>query len=401
MTVAVVGGGIVGLCCAWHLQERGIPVVVIDRDRIGAGACWGNAGHVAPALAVPLPEPAAVVAGIRSLVDPRSPVLLPKLPRAELARFLAAFLRHSTHKRWLAGCRAMVGLSAGALAEFDRMGLATVEAPFTALMRRPADGAAVLAEIAGSVAGGLPVDFDFLTAAETVEAEPLAADALMAVRINGQRMVDPPVLLRALAESVRARGAEFLEGAAVTGIARHNGRIKLSTVDAEFDSVVLATGAALTRLAGGHGVRIPMYAGRGYSFSVETPVKPGGMINFPAVRIACVPLDGRLRVTSLMELWPADAPPVERHARRFMARARAALPSADWNTVAERWVGARPLTADGLPVLGRTNTEGVYVAGGHGMWGLTLAPVSGRLIAELIETGRPDPALTPFDPLRR
>jgi D-amino-acid dehydrogenase len=295
----------------------------------------------------------------------------------------------------------MVGLSAGALAEFDRMGLATVEAPFTALMRRPADGASVLAEIAGSVAGGLPVDFDFLTAAETVEAEPLAADALMAVRINGQRMVDPPVLLRALAESVRARGAEFLEGAAVTGIARHNGKIKLSTVDAEFDSVVLATGAALTRLAGGHGVRIPMYAGRGYSFSVETPVKPGGMINFPAVRIACVPLDGRLRVTSLMELWPADAPPVERHARRFMARARAALPSADWNTVAERWVGARPLTADGLPVLGRTNTEGVYVAGGHGMWGLTLAPVSGRLIAELIETGRPDPALTPFDPLRR
>lgn len=400
MTVAVVGGGIVGLCCAWQLQERGIPVVVVDRDRIGAGACWGNAGHVAPALAVPLPEPAAVAAGMRSLVDPRSPVLLPKLPRGELARFLTAFLRHSTHKRWLAGCRAMAGLSAGALAEFDRMGLATVEAPFTAVLRRPSDGAAVLAELAGSVAGGLPVDFDLLTADETRAVEPLAGDALMALRINGQRMVDPPALLEKLTADVRVRGAEFVTGAAVTGIARRNGRIVLSTVDIEADAVVLATGASLSRLAHGHGVGIPMYAGRGYSFSVETRVKPGGMLNFPSVRIACVPLDGRLRVTSLMELWPADAPPVGRHARRFMARARAVLPDADWDTVAERWVGARPLTADGLPVLGRTTTEGVYVAGGHGMWGLTLGPISGRLIAELIDTGAPDPALAPFSPLR-
>src|SRR5882757_9396285 len=315
-TVAVVGGGIVGLSCAWHLQRHGISVVLFERDHVGAGASWGNAGYAAPALAVPLPEPAAVRAGLRSLIDPRSPVLLPKLPGRELTRFLVGFLAHSSHRRWSAGLRALLPLNVRALAEYDYLAangvpVEAVPAPFIAVLRNAHEGAGLLAELAGAVAAGFPVDYDLLTGAEVREVEPLAAGAQLAIRLRGQRMLNPPRLVDALAESVRTRGAEIHEGTAVTQIARRNGKVELSTVDGmrDVDAVVLAAGAWLPRLAREHGVRVPMHPGRGYSFSVRTPTLPSGMLNFPGPRIACAPIGDRLRVTSLMELWPADRPP--------------------------------------------------------------------------------------------
>ena len=72
----------------------------------------------------------------------------------------------------------------------------------------------------------------------------------------------------------------------------------------------------------------------------------------------------------------------------------------DWDDIEDAWVGSRPVTPDGLPLIGRTQVPNVYTCGGHGMWGVVLGPISGKLLATQIATGETDPILTPFDPLR-
>ena len=76
------------------------------------------------------------------------------------------------------------------------------------------------------------------------------------------------------------------------------------------------------------------------------------------------------------------------------------LTGIDWSGIDEQWVGSRPLSADGRPLIGATATPGVFVGGGHGMWGLTLGPLTGELLAEQIVTGRSDPLLAGVSPLR-
>jgi D-amino-acid dehydrogenase len=166
------------------------------------------------------------------------------------------------------------------------------------------------------------------------------------------------------------------------------------------DAVVLAAGAWLPQLARPHGVRTPMQAGRGYSFLVDTDPVPRGPIYFPVARSAGTTTPTGLRMTGLMDLDGPDDPLQSGRVRVIQDGITAGLRGVDWSTRREEWVGSRPLTADGLPLIGTTTTPGVYAAGGHGMWGLTLGPVTGRLLAQHVATGTAPPELRPFDPLR-
>ena len=117
--VAVVGGGMVGLATAWFLQEAGVQVTVYERDHVGAGASWGNAGWLTPALTAPLPEPAVLRYGLRAVLSPRSPVYLPLRADRALLRFLTGFVKHSTAGQWRRGMAAYVPLNERALEAFD------------------------------------------------------------------------------------------------------------------------------------------------------------------------------------------------------------------------------------------------------------------------------------------
>jgi D-amino-acid dehydrogenase len=141
-------------------------------------------------------------------------------------------------------------------------------------------------------------------------------------------------------------------------------------------------------------------AGRGYSFSVPIEHVPAGPVYLPAQRVACTPLGDRLRVAGMMEFRAPDAPLDPRRIAAITAATRPLLRGADFDARADEWVGPRPCTPDGLPLIGSTTSPRVYVAGGHGMWGMTLGPVTGQLLAEAISTGHQPAELAPFDPLR-
>src|SRR3954463_11351867 len=145
MHVAVIGAGMVGPSTAWFLQESGAQVTVYDRERVAAGASWGNAGWLTPSLTAPLPEPAVLRYGLRAVLSPRSPVYLPLRADPTLARFLAGFVRHSTTRAWRRGLAAYVPLNERALEAFDVLAAGGVPAAthraaaFLACFRREQD----------------------------------------------------------------------------------------------------------------------------------------------------------------------------------------------------------------------------------------------------------------------
>lgn len=269
----------------------------------------------------------------------------------------------------------------------------------TAAQRRP-----LLAELEGIRGCGAEVEFDLLDGAAIQRLEPaLSGSVRAAIQLHSQRYLDPGAFTVALAASVRRRGGTIMEGIQVTGTSADQAGVTLSQAGGEsrYDAVVLATGAWLGELAWRAGVRMRVQSGRGYSMSLLLAVPPAGPVYFPSARLACTPLPGgRLRVAGMMEFRRPGAPA---DPRRFALMADAVGPllnGAQAGQRTEEWVGSRPCTSDGLPLIGRARSPRVFVAGGHGMWGITLGPVSGQLLAAAVMSGEWPPELAPFDPLR-
>ncbi|MEW9550700.1 NAD(P)/FAD-dependent oxidoreductase [Nonomuraea sp. NPDC050783] len=407
-SVVVVGAGIVGLSTAWFLQERGVQVDVVDRGGVAAGASWGNAGWVAPGLAVPLNEPAVLRYGLRSLLNPAAPLHVPASLDPGLWRFLARFAASSHWGAWTRAVRANLPLNEECVEAYEVLaaeGVAApvVAAPITAAFRTPRQAEGLLRELRRLQEAGQRVEHAVLDGARLAEQVPLAGEALTTgVRIDGQRYVDPGAFVRALGEAVMRRGATLY--AVEVDEVRTDGRktvvrsAKGTVLSA--DAVVLATGAWLPRLARQWGVRVPVRAGRGYSFTVPVERPVPGPLYLPGVRVACTPYRGWLRVAGTMEFRDPDAPQVPARLEAIVASARPLLRGVRWEERTDVWVGPRPVTPDGRPLVGATAAPTVYVAGGHGMWGLAHGPVTGRLLAEQITTGKRPEALAGFDPLR-
>ncbi len=407
--VLVIGAGMVGLSCAWSLQNHGVEVEVLDKARAGSGASWGNAGYLAPAFTVPLPEPSVLRDGARAMVDRNSPVRLPLRPDVQLARFLFRFVRHCTGTQWSQAMEGYRRVNAQIFDAFDAQRAAGVQAPthdgsVLAAFANESDSAHLLHGLEAVAAAGQPVDFETLTGDQARAAEPNLSERIaLAVSVLGQRYLDPARYVTALAEHVRARGAKITEHTTATAVERHAGRTVVRCADGtrrDADAVIIANGAWMSELARPHGVRMPQYAGRGYSFSVPLKQPLRGPLYFAAARAAVAPRGDRAHITCVMELRHPEHPLDPSRIASTVRAVRPLLDGARWEDTADHWVGARPLTADGIPLAGPTRTEGVYVAGGHGMWGVTLGPLTGRLLADHLITGATSPELAWMNPVR-
>ena len=160
---------------------------------------------------------------------------------------------------------------------------------------------------------------------------------------------------------------------------------------------VLAAGAWTTPLAASIGIPLPMEPGKGYSFSIQPEVVPSHAVLLVDVHVGCTPFGDRLRIGGTMEFSGINNRLDRRRIASIVAGARQSfLP---WKTpeIESEWAGMRPITADGLPVLDRAgDLENTYIATGYSMQGVTLAPTSGRALAEMITTGRRPLLLEPF-----
>ena len=409
---AVVGAGIVGLSVAWFLQEHGYEVTVYDSRGVAAGASAGNAGWICPGMTAPLPEPGVLSYALRSLARRESPLRVTPAALPVTARFLAAFAVNCTEARWRRGVADLAGICGLALSSYELLTRGGVEgepsaAPVVMAFSDPAEAASVEHELRAIGDAAPARSVSELSPDDLRSQYPvLSARARHGLRLDGQGYLQPLDYTRSLARSFLTRGGQFKVGDGGGHVDRVEpagaGKVGVTSsgTPAEFDVAVLANGAWLRRLGRPAGVRLPLAAGRGYSFTVKSAAMIDGPLYLPSLRVACTPAPAGMRMAGTMEFRSPDAPVDRRRVEAIIRSAKDYLDGVDWASVSDLWVGPRPVTADGLPLIGATRRAGIYVAGGHGMWGMTLGPATGRLLAEFITTGTMPHELRPFDPCR-
>ena len=405
--VAVIGAGTIGLTTAWYLRERGAEVSVFEMEKPANGASWGNAGQILPIKSVPLSEPGNLKYALKSFFKKSSPITAPNTLDANLIRFLAHFMRNSTKKRHLNSANEMFQLGKSTFNEFaylESHGVDTTRtiAPFTSAFSSRVSAHSVIAEFQRISKNSMTMDFEMLNGVELRKREPLVEEHYdFGLQLNNQSFVNPPKLVSNLVASLQLLDVEIKSKSKVKNVVRVSGKTQVLLENGKsetFDAVVIATGAWLNRLTAEHGVRMPVVAGIGYSMAVDVPHQTQGMLYFPETHLATTNYGNRLRISTFMQMGDVEIPRDPKRQNRLQRIAQNVIPQADWSSVSEFWSGARPLSGDGKPLLGGTRTEGIYVNSGHGMWGITLAPVSAKLLADLI-TGKHEIPKA-FNPLR-
>jgi D-amino-acid dehydrogenase len=399
--VLVVGAGIVGAACAYELAGVGARVTVLERSGDwGEGCSWGNAGLIVPSHARPIAAPESLRAGLAWMLRRDSPFGLRLRPA--LARWLLHYVRASTSARAAAGEALQRELATESLAMLRQLSDAGIDAAFEQrgllavhTARRAEEHAAAEAASETGRARGATT----LSATEARRLEPALTGAVRAaVLYPDEAQCDPVRLARAVGAAAVARGAELrprVEALSVRGevVETTHGTLRAG-------HVVLAAGAWSGRLAAGAGVRLPLQGGKGYAVEWDRAASAVGMpVYLHDERCAANPMPDRLRVTGGLLLDGLDERFDQRRAKAIGAAAGAVL-----GVRAEprlMWRGLRPCTPDGLPVIGaHRRAPRLLAATGHGMLGVTLAPLTGRLIAGLVAGGADHPALSRLSPER-
>ena len=406
MKVAVVGGGVIGLSCAWYLQKGGAEVVVLERDTVGMAASRGNAGWITPGLSSPIAAPGVAEQALRWMLRSDSPFLIrPRLDPA-LAAWLWKFWRSSGRSQYLAGLRAQLALNARTLELFDGLARDGVEFEmhrdgllFLFVSERALEEEAkVLDEL---VREGYPGEVQRLTRAEAQALEPAVGDGVAgALLAPAERHVRPETLTLGLASALRDSGGEVRERVEVTRIAggRAGWRVEAGGEEVAADRVVVAGGAWTGRILKPLGIPIRQQAAKGYSITARgSGTRPGRPLYLGEAKVGCSPYDDGVRLAGTLELAGLD---LSIDPKRLAAVARAPVAyMRDWRPAEPEleWAGLRPIPADTLPLIGAVpGRDGLYVATGHAMLGITLAPATGAALAPLVLEDRLVPELAPF-----
>jgi D-amino-acid dehydrogenase len=401
----VVGAGIVGAACAYELAGAGARVVVLERGGDwGEGCSWGNAGLIVPSHARPIAAPESLRAGLAWTLRRGSPFGLRLKP--SLVPWLLRYARASTAARAAAGERLQRELAVESLALLRGLAEAGIDAGFEqrgcltvhTSLRGEEHAAAEAASDSGRALGA-----SVLSAAEARELEPALTNAVRAaVLFPDEARCDPVRLVRAVGSAAVARGAELRTRVEVLALRSEPGGIAVETTHGPLRAghVVLAAGAWSGRLAASAGVTLPLQGGKGYAVEWDRGATALRMpLYLHDERCVANPMADRLRMTGGLLLDGLDERFDPRRARSIRSAAATALGVRVEPRLA--WRGLRPCTPDGLPVIGaHRRAPRLVAATGHGMLGVTLAPLTGRLVAGLV-AGRADhPALAQLSPDR-
>jgi D-amino-acid dehydrogenase len=409
MRVIVVGGGVVGLASAYRLAASGADVVVIEAGAAGQAASHGNAAKIALAESGPVPAPGMILQGLRWMLRPDSPLYVrPSLAPAHV-RFLVRMARYCTAADFRRGLEATLRLGETAndlLDDWARDGLsfeshqAGVLLAFESRERFDEQAASLgVFEAFGLVPEHL---HDDAVRAKVPALSPRIRHGLF---FPDDRQVEPDSLTRALVKRCHELGVEIREHTPVSTVLRQGDRVtgvRTPTGDVTGDVLLLAAGVWTGPLSRELGVPLPIRPGKGYSVDYSpSPVSFTTSLTLEDARVAVTPLDGRVRLAGTMEFGGLDLRIDQRRVEAIKRAAAHAFPEWGEPEGEAPWAGLRPMTPDGLPVIGQLpELRNVYVASGHGMLGLTLAPSTAELVVDMVLRGRMPLTAEAFSPRR-
>lgn len=412
-SVLVIGGGIIGLCSAWYALKAGWRVAVVERGAPEHDSCsLGNAGMIVPSHFVPLAAPGMVAMGIKMLPNPESPFAVALRPRKDLIDWGLKFWRASTpdHVRRAAPLlrdlnllsRAGYSELAGEIGDFGltQAGLLMLCKTEAALHEE--------AELAKR-ANALGVPAEVLSAEETAKLDPqVRMDVAGAVYFPQDSHLAPRTLIARLTEALQKNGVTFHWNTEVTGWETEPGRnitgLKTTAGTQTADEYVLAGGAWTTELSKTLGLYLPMQAGKGYSMTLEAPRELPRLCSIlTEARVAVTPMQGSLRFGGTMELGGLDESVNPARVRGIIRLIPRYFPAYSEEDFAGKpvWSGLRPCSPDGLPYVGRSKRwHNLTIATGHAMMGLSLGPVTGMLVSDILCDAYPRLPLDLLEPER-
>jgi len=405
--VAIVGGGVIGVCSAYYLLQKGLRVVLIEKGEIASGCSYGNGGLIVPSHAVPLASPGALGDGLRWMLDAESPFYIKPRLDLDLFHWLIRFVlasRASVMLRSLPVLRDLLFASAGLYKEladtagFD-FGYEGNGSLWVCLSKEGLEREKE--EVHLFERFNIPVQV--MDQSEVHNLEPaLLPQVAGGVFYPNDGHIDPFRFVSGLAEDTRGLGADICTNTEVLRFEVANGKIvNLHTTcgDVRADQVVLAAGSWSPEVARALKLRIPIQAAKGYSLTLESPdPSPRLPLLFGDARVVVNPLGEALRLAGTLEMAGMDFSINARRVEAIRRSCAAYLPGIAEASLIEIWRGLRPCTPDGLPIISRSKEfDNLIVAAGHAMLGMSLGPVTGKLVSQLACEEKTDFDLAPLN----
>jgi D-amino-acid dehydrogenase len=396
--VLIIGGGIIGFSIAYYCSRKGHRVTLIERGGSNRDGCsFVNAGMIVPSHIVPLASPGMVRLGLKWMWNPESPFYVKPRWSADLMNWAwkfqgAATQRHvdraapvlrdlhlasrDCYKEW-----ATLWNNEFNLAERGLLMLCNTEHGLAEETK------------AAQYARRLGMDAEVLTPSATAELEPNLRMAIAgSVYFPGDCHLAPERLMPVLAREVERAGVQISYDTGVDGWRSTGDRIEgLHTkggAELTADEYVVCAGIWSQKIVRDLGIRIPMQAGKGYSLTMENPASlPRVCAILSEARVAVTPMGGALRFAGTMELTGIDERINETRVRGIVNSVAKYFPdiTPPHLTQTTARAGLRPCSPDGLPYVGRVSRfTNLSVATGHAMMGISLGPITGKLIAEIV-----------------
>jgi len=445
MQATIIGAGIIGLSTAYYLQQDGWDVTVLERGDLTDNCSFGNMGYLSPSHLVPLAQPGIISQGILWMFSPKSPFYVRPSLRWDLVDWGLKFVRASTAQHVARSARPLaelLTLSKHLTAEWHHSGQMQFEYAEDGCIMYYQTAKKEKEELEAARAAqdlGLKIEVIDREQAQALEPE-LRPDVRGGVWFKDDVHLHPNTLMRQLPALLEQRGVKILRNTEVIGFQKEGGKIKAVqyrsaltpdpspltphpsplTPDSSLltpDLVVLAAGSWSPQLAKMAGEYLPLMPGKGYSMTVDTPHQ---RLRIPCIlleaKVALTPWATRLRIGSTMEIGPVNDRILFPRVQGILEAVPKFLPGytddpafgelADLEQLKKHlrekvWFGFRPVSADGMPYIGRAKkTDNLLIGTGHAMLGLSMGAGTGKLIAEMA-AGKPTSIPTEaFDPTR-
>lgn len=406
--VIIIGGGIIGLCSAYYLNKEGYDVTIIERGNSSDGCSFGNMGFVSPSHFVPLASPGIIQEGLKYMLSSSSPFYVKPRMNLDFIQWGYHFYKNCNAgiaKRNALPLHNILKISRSLINDLtnDLGNTFSLEEKGCLMMCRQQKTLDDEFELAME-AEKLGLKIERLDAAQVQEMEPGVEVAVAgAVWFKDDCHFDPGKLMTELKKHLESSGVTFRTGTTVTGFEINKNKVTNVITNAgnyEASHIIIAAGSWLPSVAKMLGIKLLLQPGKGYSYTYDEVEKN---IHYPAIlvdgRCAITPWGHKLRIGGTMELSGINNTILIKRMQGIYQAVKEFYPGLqiDMPPAEKIWNGLRPVTPDGLPYIGKTNSfDNVIFAGGHAMLGMSMGTGTGKLVSQLIANKKTEIDISAF-----
>ncbi|UII30105.1 FAD-dependent oxidoreductase [Fulvivirga ulvae] len=409
--VAIIGGGVVGLSSAYYLSGLGYEVTIVSDDDQKAGCSYGNAGMIVPSHFIPLAAPGMVMMGLKWMLKADSPFHIKPRFSKDLVSWGWKFYKAATPANVQKAMHVLKEMNMESrnlylqLADEESLNFSLQTKGLFMLCKT---SHALKEESAvAEQARQFGMKAETLSAAELMNMEDgVEMDVEGGVYFPMDAYMVPGLFMSGMRALLEIMGVTFVSKK-VTGIDMRGSRITALQVSDELiraDEFIVAAGAWSSELLKALRVNIPMQGGKGYSVMLDNPpIYPGICALLSEARVSVTPMNGAIRFGGTMELNGTDRTVNNKRVGGIYKSIPSYYPQfkdTDFQK-SDVWVGLRPCSPDGLPYVGRfKHYDNLIAATGHSMMGMSLGPITGKLVSQIVSRQKTDIDIAILNPDR-